>query len=153
MTEQLIDFPTAKLAKEKGFDEECMHYWEWYVNGVEGKVHGPLAHARPLIDFREWAVPLELTQKRPMLYNQAFWPTKNSDHQPWFYARPTQDLLERWLRETHGLHPMVIPVGNKKYCPCVMQEATDMMQGLPHVNGPYEQAREAAIVHALTLLP
>ena len=28
MTEQLIDFETAKLAREKGFVEECRSCWE-----------------------------------------------------------------------------------------------------------------------------
>ena len=28
MTDQLISFETAKLAKEKGFDKQCMNYME-----------------------------------------------------------------------------------------------------------------------------
>ncbi len=101
MTEELVTFETAKLAKEKGFDEECMNYWEWYLFHPPME---PLAHGRPLVDFREISKDMwEKSQIRPGLYNSVYHPMKNSNVPPFFYARPTQDLLERWIREVHRI--------------------------------------------------
>lgn len=107
MTEQLCDFPVCKLAKEKGFDEGCMEYWEWYI--FEGEDHGPNAYGRKPIDFRKWAVRLEETQAWPLLYNKTFWPQKNSELPPHHYTRPSQSLLVRWLREKHRINVNVYP--------------------------------------------
>ena len=63
MTEQLISFETAKLAKEKGFG----------LNSYTGFV------------FDEDKTELNL----------AFYDMENK------YARPTQSLLQKWLRDKH----------------------------------------------------
>lgn len=107
MTDELVTFETAKLAKEKGFDEECMSYWEWYKSDPPMQ---PLAHARPLVDFREVSKDMwQKAQLRPGLYNSIYHPMKNSNVPPFLYARPTQSLLKRWLRERHGLNVNTYP--------------------------------------------
>lgn len=157
MTEELITFETAKLAKEKGFDEECMSSFEWYI--TQGKEFGPIAHSRPLVDFREMDAGLwEAAQKRPGLYNPIYNPIKNSTSKPWLYCRPSQDLLERWLRENHGILAGVLPCYSAhghpdKYEPAVKSKTTVITHTTLEQFDTYERARETALLIALTLLP
>lgn len=151
MTEELITFETAKLAKEKGFDEECMHRWEWYKYNKDER--GPNAIGTTLMDFRKWGIPLEQTQLRPMLYNKVFWPKRNSELQPWLYARPTQELLEMWLREkfdvwieTRREIDTEFPVVQFR----VLSKQTQVIIGLFKT---YHVGREVALRHALKELP
>jgi hypothetical protein len=74
MKDELVTFPTAKLAKEKGFNEFCIY--SWYKN-IEGKYN-------IITDYND--------------------PDKNSELFDDNYTIPTQSLLQRWLREVHGLH-------------------------------------------------
>jgi len=84
MTDQLISFKTAKLAKEKGFDklvyacynnstalENLNNIWSC---GCEGGMH-----------LEEW------------YYNYNAYPHNT------LYSAPTQSLLQKWLREEHNL--------------------------------------------------
>jgi hypothetical protein len=80
MKEQLISFETAKLAKEKGFDEECRHFFE-----------------------------VEHPDQRPTFHPE-YEPYRNSEiingygkcDYPMMSA-PTQSLLQKWLREVHKI--------------------------------------------------
>jgi len=70
MKEELISFKTAKLAKEKGFDENINRYYEQ-------------KHGSTNIHMYEGSV------------------TNNS------ILAPTQNLLQRWLREVHRIHIVI----------------------------------------------
>jgi hypothetical protein len=73
MKEGIINFETAVLAKEKGFDEECSY-----------------CYGSPSTNFD---YPKELTGRRS-------W---NSVTLTKFISAPTQSLLQRWLREVHNI--------------------------------------------------
>lgn len=113
MTEQLCDFLVCKLAKEKGFDIPCSHAWEWYVH--EGKEHGPIAipvEVPMLSSLFEALLKLspeerEGVLKRPGLFEGGA--IKNVNYPPYLYARPSQSLLVRWLREKHRINVNVYP--------------------------------------------
>lgn len=159
MTEELVTFPTAKLAKEEGFDEECMHYFEWY-EAPDGLMI-PIAYAKPIFDFREVDKGvLEQALTRPALYNQVYHPMRNSTAKPWIYARPTQDLLERWLREVHWWFIGQVPVYDKGKCIGYLAADPWNITGDPKVASysnatiytTFELAREAALLHALKLI-
>ena len=77
MKEQFITFETAKLAKEKGFNEFCKYHFD--KNGGR--------------------------------FNSNWNPTKNSQWDDCI-TQPTQSLLQRWLRETHGLHIHLLFIDN-----------------------------------------
>ena len=79
--EQYVSFETAKLAKEKGFDEEFenMHVWNNFKGEILEDVSG---------------------------YNM-----KNSHLCKNSYSAPTQSLLARWLREKHHIHVIPFPNG------------------------------------------
>jgi len=126
MTEQLVTFETAILAKQKGFDELCRNA---FVDTEAGRLH-------PLLDLR---------------------PISNSicDNAA-VVTLPTQDLLERWLREVHGLR-MVIEFYNNMQFGALVSENDHHSYSYANINikgfDTHELAREAALQHALNLLP
>lgn len=71
MEEKLIEFETAKLAKEKGFNIPCDGRW-WI---------------EPASDWK--------FSKQGVI---------KCDNSMDSIARPTQSLLQKWLREVHNLH-------------------------------------------------
>jgi hypothetical protein len=75
MTDRLISFETAKLAKEKGF------------------VNGSMQDYRPESGLTGIVAPDGV----PHLH-------KNNNMQRFVYEAPTQSLLQKWLREVHSLH-------------------------------------------------
>ena len=80
MEDTLISFETAKLAKEKEF-LEISNYPLWFnSNGVEAS------------DFED------------------LWNVKKSEYfKHECILRPTQSLLQKWLREVHNIHIEVLP--------------------------------------------
>lgn len=83
MTEQLITYETAKLTKQKSFNEYTSYMFE--ESGVEigSKCSGDYKHS-------DW------------------------DKHIIRYSRPTQSLLQRWLREIHNIHVIMKPVIGSK---------------------------------------
>lgn len=75
MQEDLITFETAKLARELGFKEPTFN--GFYKNGDEIK-----------------EVEIEDYPYQPFNWN---------DNTPEDFARPTQSLLQKWLREIHNI--------------------------------------------------
>lgn len=74
MKEQLVSFETAKLAKEKGFEESCEKLWANYYSG------------EPL---NKWKLIDEVSDITGIAFME--------------WKAPTQALLQRWLREEHSL--------------------------------------------------
>ena len=83
MKEQLINFDTAKLAKEKGFNEECFYHYD-----TLGKLHEPYSENGSSTDtqFR-----VDLTD---LLENF------NRTNE---ISASNQSLLQKWLREEHNI--------------------------------------------------
>lgn len=87
MKEQLINFETAKLAKEKGFD------WDTEKSYIE-RLSYTFEDRRKHED-----ISMEYIPPRVLL-------TKFGDktHNKIVAPAPTQSLLQKWLREKHELH-------------------------------------------------
>jgi len=93
MKEQLITFETAKLAKEKGFNEwhDCMQVYyshdawdKWFYPFEDEFIYSELYKRTKELGFalnNEYPVPL---------------------YEP-YYRCPTQALLAAWLREKYGI--------------------------------------------------
>ena len=77
MKEQLISFETAKLAKEKGFNWEVVNY----------------------IKLSTISKSLIEDECKPQNINSLQCGT--------IFSRPTQSLLQKWLREKHYIHIIV----------------------------------------------
>lgn len=95
MKDELITFETAKLAKEKGFNEKCKFR---FFEG-KGELEEQVTSDRK--SFR--VMEVSLTHFREMEIH--------------YTLRPTQSLLSRWLREVHKIHisPMFIGPDTNKY--------------------------------------
>lgn len=79
MTDQLISFEIAKLAKEKGFTEKVRFYY--YDNKIKPFIMDSLEH------------------------NTIPWGEQNYNAEnPIYFSAPTQSLLQKWLREVHNIH-------------------------------------------------
>lgn len=125
MEEQLISFETAKLAKEKGFDEKVRAVFRvWHEVAQERKY-----------------------QDRAYNYNGADW---DGDKEQ-FYSRPTQSLLQKWLREKHELH-LVVDHSKKGHYEVRLSDNSDNSistelfgESFPS----YEEALEAGLIVAL----
>lgn len=81
MKEQLIEFSTAKLAKEKGFDVPCKH--RFFIGN--GDLEEQVTHDRKSLRV------LEVSMKH----------FRNTEIN--YFLRPTQSLLQKWLREKHNI--------------------------------------------------
>lgn len=80
MEEEKVSFETAKLAKEKGFD---LNVYNWFD-----------ANKNPFIEEE----PIEWESSVIKNFNRG---DKNQ------ISRPTQSLLQRWLREVHKIRVYV----------------------------------------------
>ncbi len=125
MTDQLISFETAKLAKEKGFKNILLNSF-YRTNG----------------NFEKSQNEYDFNDRNP-------WPCE-------LYAAPTQSLLQKWLREKHGIDIIIKPwtgdksgekvyaaditiFGTNKYIKCKKQST-------------YEKALEQGLIKALKLI-
>ena len=85
MKEQLIDFETAKLAKEKNFNWPVLFFYFKNFNAGLDYI---------LVDSISSQFG-EITKEED--YN-------NNNYTLERYSAPTQGLLQKWLREVHNIH-------------------------------------------------
>jgi hypothetical protein len=100
MEEQLINFDTAKLAKEKGyFNGIYKSYTQYHIN----------------YDYDDDPNHPESYKKNEIRFNGSFFHINNFEKNDYsneyytIYEAPTQSLLQKWLREKHGIHILVEP--------------------------------------------
>lgn len=91
MTEQLITFETAKLAKELGFTWECIHFYN-----KKGELEDRYESSGSSTDTN---VPIYLYEFYDN-YNSKGWLGVEC-------SAPTQAHLQKWFREVHSLHIVV----------------------------------------------
>lgn len=88
--DEIVTFKVAKLAKEKGFDEEC---GEFYCEDKSQKRITRISCNRHVTSF-DYCTNSMLEDYYP-------------PHEYCYIAAPTQSLLQRWLRKEKGI--IVIP--------------------------------------------
>lgn len=104
MKEVLISFETAKLTKEKGFNEECLCYYFEDGEFREHKIEDTYGYygEEYTVEYEEllrnWNDNF-LTKKDG---NRCFGCAKLRGYLE-TYSAPTQVLLAKWLREVHNL--------------------------------------------------
>lgn len=134
MQEQLITFRTAKLAKEKGFNEVCkFHHYSVAISRAQKRAF-PFKEADLLESYMRGRSNSELSNKR--------------------YSAPTQSLLQKWLREKHNIHVNVSIISREnewlfKGEYTVLQYYRRMRVAM---EDSYEEALEASLQMALTLI-
>ena len=93
MEDELVSQETAKLAKEKGFDEYC----------TSGYITRIIAGKYIDDNFDHYKYGGKDSEIFEFYTNIHFIPL----YEP-YYKRPTQSLLQRWLREVHKIYLTVI---------------------------------------------
>lgn len=129
MQEELISFETAKLAKEKKFNEPCQLLYQSSTYNLKGGKEGDI-----------FANNIPSTQ------------IPNT-----WYLAPTQSLLQRWLREIHNIHLVCwwYDKENKFYTELGRKEI-DIIRvqtgDITKLFDTYEQALEAGLQKGLKLI-
>ena len=144
MEDTRINFETAKLAKEKGFD-------------INGQDVFDLKNNNKIINFKDLAVQEFIEDVETGYRDKALNYLKeninrtddNSDEEYYLLA-PTQSLLAKWLREKHNIHLIAyknINIDGYDWC----YITTD---GITNINSykTYEEALEAGLQEALKLI-
>ena len=134
--EAYISFDTAKLAKEKGFDEPCLRFYS-----LNYDVHNSL---------------LGLDNKANYISNSK-WDSLRCDITNNISA-PTQSLLARWLREKHNMCVEVYCIACNFIWNICKTDGTDTKSS--EYSGPndggawdsYEDAMENGLQEALKML-
>jgi len=140
MKEELITYNTAKLAKEKGFDEPSRHYiWSdktTIQNVIESSTRG--------VPFKQEEFTSVVGRKK--VYTISI---------------PTQSLLQRWLREEHKIEVSISWEQNMNWFYSIMWLwGTNAMitLELDDINNTksgyktYEEALEQGLIEALKLI-
>lgn len=150
MEEVKIQLATAKLASEKKFD--------WPVYGRVIEYLKTQKSDNPSFNMTKG----EIEYDAEYFANGRSYSNKNYA----VYARPTQELLHKWLREIHGLYVFVIPTVTAawtyKIITVISKRDDDVIMGLKSVSdlppykgvcgydfGTYELALEDALVECL----
>ena len=139
MTEQLISFETAKLAKERGFDEECFNH---YVKNNK--------YPKPFGLEDNYYVTKVVYKKNSCLPYKT--PSPYSEIQE--CTAPTQSLLQKWLREKHNIHFVIMngwyPESKNIFFEIKMYIHNWMQVGTLYTT--YEEALEKGLQEALKLV-
>ena len=126
MKEQLITFETAKLAKERGFENKTPHKLRRDYYNHLGEINGDVT-----------------------LYIKAYVNKKSTRNLETIDA-PTQSLLQKWLREEHQLYVLINYVNKEQF----NWEINMFQHGEYGIGfrGSYEEALERGLVAALKLI-
>ncbi len=157
MEEQLINFETAKLAKEKGFNERG-HYFYKVKSENDIELYG--CTKKQLIGFKGY---------KPIYYKVNDYHTNKEKYNAKLYrcSAPTQSLLQKWLREKYNIEINITRMppeaikssfnkGNKRIKKYNMWVWS--LNGNPRIENPllffdnYEEALEIGLQEALQTL-
>ena len=121
MKDKLVEFKTAVLAKEKGV---CK-----YFENINGTKYVPAFYSEDGINFEE----TEFQQEDCTIDGR--------------YFRPTQSLLQRWLREVHNINVYCMPniIDENKWF-------NNIASHNPVFLGKYEKVLEIGLFEALKLI-
>ena len=122
ITEDYVSFETAKLLKEKGFDEPCECFYDTEHNDIS-IVNGWMDTSNSLLEEREFLC----------------------------YSAPTLQMAMKWLREIHGLWCEISWEGKGLWCMEVfsLMDEEFIPDSIVHEIKSYEEACEAAIKYCL----
>jgi len=141
MEDQIIEFETAKLAKEKGFDIECRNFWRTPVVRKFEKGEAVYIDREPQLG----------SDSDSMSYYEVSYKD--------FYQAPTQSLLQRWLREKYGLSINCIPSFDERKLWWVQVEPLytlnsngDFWESKIDEFETFEEALEEGLRHALMII-
>ena len=103
ITEGYVSFETAKLLKEKGFDEKCFQY---YV--INCKWDG-LPYQEFAIEFRRL-----YSEDEPLINSKGIKCFSEKVNKHCVFAAPTHQMVMKWLREEHHIFISICPELNEE---------------------------------------
>ena len=140
MEDTRVTFKTAKLAKEKGFNER-VHYFYKVKSENDIELYG--CTKKQLVGFKGYT---------PIYHKVRDYHTNKEKLNAKLYrcSAPTQSLLAKWLREKHNIHLIAyknINIDGYDWC----YITTD---GITNINSykTYEEAYEIGLQEALKLI-
>ena len=152
MKEQLISFETAKLAKEKGFNEPTIDLWYRDKTEKPKLFKGHTSHRR-FINCSELGYRGSDTSSyeestitiKDLLQVYYKYPAKDK-----LYQAPTQSLLQKWLIEKYYVHIEIDALGQSNYhLKCgIIGKILSIDNGYKT----YEEALEDGLYEALKLI-
>jgi hypothetical protein len=152
MKEQLVSFEVAKLAKEKGFSENCFHHYN--SDGCVCENH---------VEMNKMYIATHNLLANNTDFELERWGGGNK----YSIVAPTQSLLQKWLREKHNIVinisaiPNFIDLNNKKvsfYYNIIknndwIEENFDEKTSIEETYyDTYEEALEVGLLEALKLI-
>ena len=123
ITEDYVSFETAKLLKEKGFNEPCRGNYYWGFDDKDNSI----------VEFGEWTA---------QAYNNDF------EDEAFICSAPTLQMAMKWLREKHKMFIRVIQ-SHIAYCTCEIYYEMVKYYNFRESFASYEEACEAAIKYCL----
>lgn len=153
ITKDYVSFETAKLLKEKGFDEPCYQCYVLIDKFVETSYYEFAVNSK-LIKFERL-----YADEQPLINSKGFRDFINNKDKSRVFAAPTLQMAMKWLREVHHLFIQI-----EYECEdCFVSDIysmTDYDKYGEHKHYPptfvncktYEQACEAAVKHCLEKL-
>lgn len=126
MKEQIIEFYTAKLAKDKGFDWKVTHHYRDGGHYEKELIYG--------------GSPYNMNDEE----EQKLWSIN-------LYSAPTQSLLQKWLRDEHGIDIEIEHIDRVNWCYKCGREYSDNLGGYQDFKT-YEEALEAGLLESLKLI-
>lgn len=140
---RIVALPTAKLAKERGFNLRCPGFYgcDKPAGGGPGNQYFPC----------DWVKASELGQI-------------DSQDGTMIYNAPEQEMLKEWLREVHSFHVEVKPLRSREGYVIWSAQVYTLKRfnktfqsfeycSIPQMGQSYEDALELGILDALKLLP
>lgn len=128
MKDTLVTFETAKLAKERGFNELCRHIY-------------------PTLTFNSY----EEDKAKTFYYGELYEYTLLDSDNPIFYA-PTQSLLQMWLRIKYNILVFAIFDDEINEYGYHIWDKVSYSSIIIIRNSSYEDALEAGLQQALKLI-
>ena len=133
MKEEVISFETAKLAKEKGFDWKCLHFY--CINSTCNHIDTPYEYS-----FR---VNANFNSEDNFGYGKT-------------WSAPTLAFLQQWLREKHKIDVLPTMSRNSRTYGyrifCIEDGKTIEYVHIYEKHETYEQALEQGLIEGLNLI-
>lgn len=159
MKEQRISFETAKLAREKGFMWKHVTFRKMTPAELSDPENERVVRMG-VKDAPVWEGDVEPDRNGAACYNdegKEIWPNKYSPRNR-HYPRPTQDLLNKWLREQHKIYLQVIliaqyhPEEGWGYELTYTKDGSISNTDETESYSTYEEAMKAGLLEALKLI-
>ena len=147
ITEDYVSFETAKLLKEKGFDEPCYQCYVLIDKFVETSYYEFAVNSK-LIKFERL-----YADEQPLINSKGFRDFINNKDKSRVFAAPTLQMAMKWLREEHNIFISIIfctyPSLNKVTWTPEITTFDSVFPESAIEYDTYEEAGEAAIKYCL----